>query len=190
MWFKDKLFSPERIQISETEPVCPEVSLCKHFFSDLCSLVCPQVTYRVVQVTDDHLDATADGTGAVSVVSTAAFTGAPQAVAQVSKRTSRLKQLERCLSSNPTTRKISFCYVLFCWLLSVPTFSGCYSESFQQWGQSCRGDGRRGDAICIFSCCNCQRWDSHSCVGAGHRRPDHHTGRRWGHRRDRWGEKI
>ncbi|TKS88740.1 Upstream stimulatory factor 2 [Collichthys lucidus] len=41
-----------------------------------------QVTYRVVQVTEDQLEATADGTGAVSVVSTAAFTGAPQAVAQ------------------------------------------------------------------------------------------------------------
>lgn len=44
-----------------------------------------QVTYRVVQVTDDQLEATADGAGAVSVVSTAAFAGAPQAVAQVSK---------------------------------------------------------------------------------------------------------
>ncbi|XP_054874089.1 upstream stimulatory factor 2 isoform X1 [Amphiprion ocellaris] len=41
-----------------------------------------QVTYRVVQVTDDHLEAAADGSGAVSVVSTAAFAGAPQAVAQ------------------------------------------------------------------------------------------------------------
>uniref|UniRef100_A0A3Q4BGW4 BHLH domain-containing protein n=1 Tax=Mola mola TaxID=94237 RepID=A0A3Q4BGW4_MOLML len=41
-----------------------------------------QVTYRVVQVTDDQLEATADGAGAVSVVSTAAFAGAPQAVAQ------------------------------------------------------------------------------------------------------------
>ncbi|XP_037549299.1 upstream stimulatory factor 2 [Nematolebias whitei] len=41
-----------------------------------------QVTYRVVQVSDDHLEAAADGTGAVSVVSTAAFAGAPQAVAQ------------------------------------------------------------------------------------------------------------
>lgn len=40
-----------------------------------------QVTYRVVQVTDDQLETT-DGTGAVSVVSTAAFAGAPQAVAQ------------------------------------------------------------------------------------------------------------
>uniref|UniRef100_A0A665UW70 Upstream stimulatory factor 2-like n=1 Tax=Echeneis naucrates TaxID=173247 RepID=A0A665UW70_ECHNA len=40
-----------------------------------------QVTYRVVQVTDD-LEATADGAGAVSVVSTAAFAGASQAVAQ------------------------------------------------------------------------------------------------------------
>ncbi|KAI9524111.1 Upstream stimulatory factor 2 [Dissostichus eleginoides] len=41
-----------------------------------------QVTYRVVQVTDQHLDGRDDGGGAVSVVSTAAFAGAPQAVAQ------------------------------------------------------------------------------------------------------------
>ncbi|XP_063798379.1 upstream stimulatory factor 2 isoform X1 [Pseudophryne corroboree] len=41
-----------------------------------------QVTYRVVQVTDGQLDGQADATGAVSVVSTTAFTGAPQAVAQ------------------------------------------------------------------------------------------------------------
>lgn len=45
-----------------------------------------QVTYRVVQVTDDQLEASADGSGAVSVVSTAAFAGTPQAVAQVSKQ--------------------------------------------------------------------------------------------------------
>lgn len=41
----------------------------------------------MVQVTDEQLEATADGSGAVSVVSTAAFAGATQAVAQVSKRT-------------------------------------------------------------------------------------------------------
>uniref|UniRef100_A0A668A5Y9 Upstream stimulatory factor 2 n=1 Tax=Myripristis murdjan TaxID=586833 RepID=A0A668A5Y9_9TELE len=41
-----------------------------------------QVTYRVVQVTDQQLEGRDDGGGAVSVVSTAAFTGAPQAVAQ------------------------------------------------------------------------------------------------------------
>lgn len=41
------------------------------------------MTYRVVQVTDQHLEGRDDGGGAVSVVSTAAFTGAPQAVAQV-----------------------------------------------------------------------------------------------------------
>ncbi|XP_051263748.1 upstream stimulatory factor 2 isoform X3 [Dicentrarchus labrax] len=41
-----------------------------------------QVTYRVVQVTDQNLDGRDDGGGAVSVVSTAAFAGAPQAVAQ------------------------------------------------------------------------------------------------------------
>ncbi|KAL2079975.1 hypothetical protein ACEWY4_023768 [Coilia grayii] len=40
-----------------------------------------QVTYRVVQVTEDQLEAVGDG-GAVSVVSTAAFAGAQQAVAQ------------------------------------------------------------------------------------------------------------
>lgn len=43
------------------------------------------MTYRVVQVTDQHVDGRDDGGGAVSVVSTAAFTGAPQAVAQVAK---------------------------------------------------------------------------------------------------------
>ncbi|XP_061573299.1 upstream stimulatory factor 2 isoform X4 [Cololabis saira] len=41
-----------------------------------------QVTYRVVQVTDQHLDGREDAGGAVSVVSTAAFAGTPQAVAQ------------------------------------------------------------------------------------------------------------
>lgn len=41
-----------------------------------------QVTYRVVQVSDQHIEGRDDGGGAVSVVSTAAFTGAPQAVAQ------------------------------------------------------------------------------------------------------------
>ncbi|XP_020783005.1 upstream stimulatory factor 2 isoform X1 [Boleophthalmus pectinirostris] len=41
-----------------------------------------QVTYRVVQVTDQHLEGRDEGGGAVSVVSTAAFSGTPQAVAQ------------------------------------------------------------------------------------------------------------
>ncbi|XP_075462427.1 upstream stimulatory factor 2 isoform X3 [Ascaphus truei] len=41
-----------------------------------------QVTYRVVQVTDSQLDGQGDTTGAVSVVSTAAFSGTQQAVAQ------------------------------------------------------------------------------------------------------------
>ncbi|XP_056399127.1 upstream stimulatory factor 2 isoform X2 [Hyla sarda] len=41
-----------------------------------------QVTYRVVQVTDGQLDGQGDATGAVSVVSTTAFTGTQQAVAQ------------------------------------------------------------------------------------------------------------
>ncbi|XP_048185752.1 upstream stimulatory factor 2 [Perognathus longimembris pacificus] len=42
-----------------------------------------QVTYRVVQVTDGQLDGQGDTAGAVSVVSTAAFAGGQQAVAQV-----------------------------------------------------------------------------------------------------------
>nr|XP_037847458.1 upstream stimulatory factor 2 isoform X1 [Chlorocebus sabaeus] len=42
-----------------------------------------QVTYRVVQVTDGQLDGQGDTTGAVSVVSTAAFAGGQQAVTQV-----------------------------------------------------------------------------------------------------------
>ncbi|KAM9225048.1 upstream stimulatory factor 2 isoform 3-T3 [Dugong dugon] len=41
-----------------------------------------QVTYRVVQVTDGQLDGQGDTAGAVSVVSTAAFTGGQQAVTQ------------------------------------------------------------------------------------------------------------
>ncbi|XP_067874499.1 upstream stimulatory factor 2-like, partial [Heterodontus francisci] len=41
-----------------------------------------QVTYRVVQVSDSHLDGQSDGSGAVSVVSSTAFTGGQQAVAQ------------------------------------------------------------------------------------------------------------
>ncbi|XP_057683457.1 upstream stimulatory factor 2 isoform X1 [Corythoichthys intestinalis] len=41
-----------------------------------------QVTYRVVQVADDNIESSADAAGAVSVVSTAAFTGTPQAVIQ------------------------------------------------------------------------------------------------------------
>ncbi|XP_037396910.1 upstream stimulatory factor 2 isoform X2 [Pygocentrus nattereri] len=41
-----------------------------------------QVTYRVVQVTEDQLEAAGDGGAAVSVVSTTTFAGAQQAVAQ------------------------------------------------------------------------------------------------------------
>ncbi|XP_069854712.1 upstream stimulatory factor 2 isoform X4 [Dipodomys merriami] len=41
-----------------------------------------QVTYRVVQVTDGQLDGQGDTAGAVSVVSTAAFAGGQQTVAQ------------------------------------------------------------------------------------------------------------
>lgn len=40
------------------------------------------MTYRVVQVTDQHTEGRDEGGGAVSVLSTAAFAGAPQAVAQ------------------------------------------------------------------------------------------------------------
>lgn len=45
-----------------------------------------QVAYRLVQVTDQSLEGRDDGGGAVSVVSSAAFSGAPQAVAQVIER--------------------------------------------------------------------------------------------------------
>ncbi|CAF89687.1 unnamed protein product [Tetraodon nigroviridis] len=58
-----------------------------------------QVTYRVVQVTDEQLEATADGGGAVSVVSTAAFAGAPQAVAQVSRPSARRPRSSRTPSA-------------------------------------------------------------------------------------------
>lgn len=57
-------------------------SSIKIFRQSSCSFLI-QVTYRVVQVTEDHLEAAGDGEAAVSVVSTAAFAGAQQAVAQV-----------------------------------------------------------------------------------------------------------
>lgn len=60
-----------------------------HLLVFLCPLFLPvsfsalQVTYRVVHVTDQNIEGREDAGGAVSVVSTAAFAGAPQAVAQV-----------------------------------------------------------------------------------------------------------
>uniref|UniRef100_A0A3P9HBX9 Upstream transcription factor 2, c-fos interacting n=1 Tax=Oryzias latipes TaxID=8090 RepID=A0A3P9HBX9_ORYLA len=60
-----------------------------------------QVTYRVVQVTDEHLEAAADGAGAVSVVSTAAFAGAPQAVAQVAALNIYVLLYANCSSALP-----------------------------------------------------------------------------------------
>jgi len=62
------------LDLNDTKNVSHQSSLC-------CFLI--QVTYRVVQVTEDHLEGAADGGAAVSVVSTAAFTGTQQAVAQV-----------------------------------------------------------------------------------------------------------
>lgn len=44
------------------------------------------MTYRLVQVTDQSLEGRDDGGGAVSVVSSTAFSSAPQAVAQVLER--------------------------------------------------------------------------------------------------------
>lgn len=43
------------------------------------------MTYRLVQVTDQSLEGRDDGGGPVSVVSSAAFSSAPQAVAQVTE---------------------------------------------------------------------------------------------------------
>ncbi len=56
----------------------------KHFYKvHLCVLSWYRWHTAVVQVTEDHLEAAGDGGAAVSVVSTAAFAGAQQAVAQV-----------------------------------------------------------------------------------------------------------
>ncbi|KAG7278791.1 hypothetical protein CRUP_019097 [Coryphaenoides rupestris] len=63
----------EEAQLQEVEAVGTE---------EQTAVTIASVTYRVVQVTDEHIDAATDGTGAVSVVSAAAFAGAPQAVAQ------------------------------------------------------------------------------------------------------------
>lgn len=161
------------------------------FFINVNSLVCPQVTYRVVQVTDDQLEATADATGAVSVVSTAAFAGAPQAVAQVSKHTVRLQQVLGCNNLEQlwqcerrktyTAFPYSVYQLLYYWLADLsltPPFPGCYPEPFQQWEQSWRRDCGRRDTFRLFPCRHHQRWNSHGRVGAGHRRTNDHTGRR------------
>jgi len=66
-----------------------------------------QVTYRVVQVTDQQLEGREDGGGAVSVVSTAAFTGASQAVAQVPKSPPLL-----LIKENPLGPRAAFTDVL------------------------------------------------------------------------------
>lgn len=68
------------------------------FVSHTCAVVSIlQVTYRVVQVTDQPLEGRDDGGGAVSVVSTAAFSGAPQAVAQVNKNVPFYETVENTL---------------------------------------------------------------------------------------------
>lgn len=108
------------------------------FFIYVNSLVCPQVTYRVVQVTDDQLEATADATGAVSVVSTAAFAGAPQAVAQVSKHTVRLQQVLGCNTQKNIHSLPIFCesavVLLVDRLLPDATFSRLLSRTLSAMG--------------------------------------------------------
>ncbi|CAG03359.1 unnamed protein product [Tetraodon nigroviridis] len=68
-----------------------------------------KVTYRLVQVTDQSLEGRDDGGGAVSVVSSAAFGSAPQAVAQVKE----YFKLNRC--------KVLIA-VTYCEYLLVPRF--------------------------------------------------------------------
>lgn len=92
------------------------------YFWNSHSLLCPQVTYRVVQVTDDQLEATADGTGAVSVVSTAAFAGASQAVAQVSSHTWTVRlEFTSLLKTKQERRGISYTYTWKCVNKHLPT---------------------------------------------------------------------
>lgn len=61
------------------------INVCSNCSTLLICVSVSKVTYRVVQVTDQHIDGREDAGGAVSVVSTAAFAGAPQAVAQVTQ---------------------------------------------------------------------------------------------------------
>lgn len=58
-----------------------------------------QVTYRVVQVTNEQLDAGGEGGGTISVVSAAAFPGNPQPAAQV--RSSRVRRRAAPVSACP-----------------------------------------------------------------------------------------
>ncbi|KAA8586202.1 hypothetical protein FQN60_007771 [Etheostoma spectabile] len=78
----DKQETEEVVQLQEGETVGTEEQTAVTITGVPQAAFADNVTYRVVQVTDDHLEATADGTGAVSVVSAAAFAGASQAVAQ------------------------------------------------------------------------------------------------------------
>lgn len=64
----------------------------------------------------------------------------------------------------------------------TPPLPGCHPEPFQQWGQSWRGDCGRRDTFRLFPGGHRQRWNCR--VGAGHRRPNDHAGRRWGSGRD------
>ncbi len=84
------------------------------------------MTYRVVQVTEDHLEAAGDGGAAVSVVSTAAFAGAQQAVAQVCMEQIGLKHREK-QKNNAVSTLPSTCLSYFYICLSI----GCHPEPFQ-----------------------------------------------------------
>ncbi len=83
------------------------------------------MTYRVVQVTEDHLEAAGDGGAAVSVVSTAAFAGAQQAVAQVCIEQTGLKHREK--QKNYAVSALPTCLSYFYFCLSI----GCHPEPFQ-----------------------------------------------------------
>lgn len=84
------------------------------------------MTYRVVQVTEDHLDGTGDGGAAVSVVSTAAFAGAPQAVAQVLNR----PHIENGYGQITTVTNSDIKYNVRL-VMSALCLLGCYPEPFQ-----------------------------------------------------------
>ncbi|XP_058261124.1 LOW QUALITY PROTEIN: upstream stimulatory factor 2 [Hemibagrus wyckioides] len=71
---------PAAVTIASTQPAAVFADNVQYQFRTENSS--GQVTYRVVQVTEDHLETAGDGGAAVSVVSTAAFAGAQQAVAQ------------------------------------------------------------------------------------------------------------
>lgn len=95
------------------------------------------MTYRVVQVTEDHLDAAGDGGAAVSVVSTAAFAGAQQAVAQVWVRLEgNMEKKKQCVQKVSNLPAHILYFYIYLYRLSSRTLLVMEAvQQGKQWGE-------------------------------------------------------